>query len=113
MLPTIQSQTSNVPSASATDDFFNLLKTENFSESRDKDAEQEVTNYLLNTTNISGLTPVMKKLFVRYNTAVPSSAHCERLFSAAGQIFSDRRAKLADKNFEIQLLLKFNKYFTK
>ena len=58
--------------------------------------------------NLSALKhyPDIKKLFIRYNTPLPSSAPVERLFSQAGIVFSQRRAKLSDKQLEILTLLK-------
>ena len=55
--------------------------------------------------------PLLKDLFVKTNTALPASAACERLFSAAGRIFMPLRARIGDKTFENQLLLKLNKSF--
>jgi len=50
----------------------------------------------------------IKKLFVTYNTTLPSSAPVERLCSSAGLIDTPRRNKLTDKMFEMLLMLKVN-----
>lgn len=43
-----------------------------------------------------------------YNSALPSSAACERLFSAAGLIFVPKRSNLSDNNFDKLVFLKQN-----
>jgi len=55
----------------------------------------------------------LKRAFIKYNTSISFSAHVERLFSAGGLIFDNLRGKMSDKNFEMALLLKFNKYIYK
>ncbi len=53
----------------------------------------------------------VQELFLRFNTAIPSSAPVEWLFSAGGQILTLRRNRLSDDNFQMMLLLKANKTF--
>lgn len=53
----------------------------------------------------------IKKVFIKFNTTLPSSASVERLFSIAGEVFKKRRYGLKDDNFEMQLLLKCNKNY--
>ena len=50
--------------------------------------------------------PCLARLLIKTNTALPASAACERLFSAAGRIFVP-----SDAQFEYQLLLKLNRAF--
>ena len=52
--------------------------------------------------------PYIYKLFVKYNTTLPSSASVERLFSHAGLVMRKNCQSLSDKNFEQHLLLKLN-----
>lgn len=77
------------------------------------DSQKIVSDYLLNPNikSPNDFPASLKTLYIEYNTAVPSSAHVERLFSAGGQLYSRRRGSMSDTNFEMALLLKFNKYF--
>ncbi|XP_025192843.1 uncharacterized protein LOC112592896 [Melanaphis sacchari] len=93
------------------DDFFSFSNDE--ISVINSDFQTLVTNYLSNT-NIKvplDLTLELKKAYIEFNTAIPSSAPVERLFSAGGQLFDKRRGSISDNNFEMSLLLKYNKYF--
>lgn len=76
-------------------------------------ARTVVSDYLSNIhiKSPDDLPIILKTAYIEYNTAVPSTAHVERLLSAGGQLFSKRRGSMSDTNFEMALLLKFNKYF--
>ncbi|XP_057377361.1 uncharacterized protein LOC130698693 [Daphnia carinata] len=52
--------------------------------------------------------PTIKQIFMEYNSALPSSAACERLFSTAGLIFVPKRSNLSDSNFDKLVFLKQN-----
>lgn len=56
-------------------------------------------------------TPTLKKVFIKYNTPLPSSAPVERVFSVGGAILSKKRGKMSDEHFEKTMLLKCNKFF--
>lgn len=47
----------------------------------------------------------LKQLFLYYNTALPSSASVERLFSLVGGVFQADRGKLSDASLEKQSLM--------
>lgn len=61
-------------------------------------------------TNIQMLNEYthFKKVSLKYNTCLPSSAPVERLFSFATMIDTPRRNALSDDHFEVLVLTKAN-----
>ena len=67
--------------------------------------------------NIHMFPPVNRnawvKAFIMYNTAIPSSAAVERLFSIGSDILRPKRTRLSRKNFEVLVFLKGNQELLK
>lgn len=45
----------------------------------------------------------IKKLFLKYNTPLPSSAPAERFFSSAKEILTPKRSQMSDAHFQLLL----------
>jgi hypothetical protein len=74
--------------------------------------ENELTKYLEQKSTSFELFkefPGVTQLFIKYNTALPSSAPVERLFSHATLLDLPKYNRLTDKNFEMRVLCKVNK----
>lgn len=110
----MEEQTSNQPpadgsSASEEEDFFASMKP-----THGQEGIKQLDGYLAckaDDKEILKSFPAVCKLSLKVNTALPTSAACECLFSTAELIFSPRRARMDSKNFENQLLLKLNKKY--
>lgn len=92
-------------------DFFDLENPDESSASVFKEniIEIEILNYLKDPqTDLFMLNryPSIKKLFLKYNTILPSSAPVERLFSFAGMIRRPKRRRISDALFEKLIMLK-------
>ena len=57
--------------------------------------------------------PTIERIFRKYNTILPSSACCERLFSRGKLTFGDKRHSLLDSSAEKQVMLNHNAKFYK
>ena len=73
--------------------------------------EIEIINYINSkNTNLDMLNnyPIIKMLFIKYNSILPSSAPVERMFSIATNI---NKPKRNDTNFTLLVLLKSNSLY--
>jgi len=95
------------------DDFFDSICNDNDftspteSESRNSNLAnlQALTFLNLKKKDLDILNdfPVIKEVFLKYNTTIPSSAAVERLFSKAVQVLTPRRSRLSDNTFQMLL----------
>ena len=99
------------------DSLFSFKMAENNPETQSDKTRDKVTLECLkylddNETEITMLEnySYIKRVFMKYNTPLPSSAPVERLFSYAGMILSPKRRQLTDRTFEKLLLLKANRH---
>ena len=97
--------------ASQKKDFYEFESDEEES-SRDS-VEVEAAEYLSVAKKIECLHkfPTVKRIFLKYNTTIPSSAPVERLFSLGNLVLMPRRNRLTPSRFEKLLLLRYNKGF--
>ena len=101
-------ESSEASASNSEDSFFNFKESAPVIIS----VSSQMDMYLADTSReISSLNsyPIVKKIFLKTNTAVPSSAPVERLFSLGGQVLTARRNRISDEHFNMLLLLRANR----
>lgn len=99
---------------STDEDFFVFSSHSTTTNKKKSDVEMELIKFWEDENvhiNVLEKYPNIKKLFIKFNTNLCSSAPVERLFSFAGFKHSPNRSSLSDKNFEMLVFLKGNEKF--
>jgi hypothetical protein len=71
----------------------------------------EVESFLRdNDVSMASITKsrALSKMFILYNTCLPSSASVERVFSLGGRVLSPLRSNLTDTHFEMMVFMRAN-----
>ena len=72
-------------------------------------AEEEVWRFLddtVKTMDSLHAFPLIKQVFMKYNTTLPSSAPVEHLFSYGGNVLTSSHSQISDDHMEQVLLLR-------
>lgn len=107
--PATVSNDNSVKSDESEENFFVF---NNAKSSSDSTSHDEVRKYLEDSdNNLTSLKafPIVKRLFMKYNTTLPSSAPVKRLFSHGGNLLTSSRNRMSDDHMEQVLLLCYNK----
>jgi hypothetical protein len=89
------------------DGFFDFMPKEK----QEISGEEELDSFLregLDSFKSLSKYNYIRKLSIKYNTGLPSSASVERLFSCGKELYGTKRSRMTDNDFEKLLLLKFN-----
>lgn len=108
------SQESRCDDDSTESRFFQRLRHNERRTSGDDTLTFDVWKFLLQSTEDHDLTqvrgiPILDELFRQYNTTLSSSASIERIFSKALSIFTPKRNRISDQNFEKALFIQQNR----
>uniref|UniRef100_UPI00358E27E8 uncharacterized protein n=1 Tax=Myxine glutinosa TaxID=7769 RepID=UPI00358E27E8 len=111
---------SNSGGSNEEDDFFSAvtqLKESSRSHTSLKSKAKNLVKTWLETNSKDLLTDaaflgeqVLVDLFIKFNTAIPSSAAVERLFSMGKDILRAKRSSLSDENFGMLMFMKGNEH---
>lgn len=97
--------------AQENDDFFDFGDESELPIQTSGTVSVEIAKYLANPrTDLEMLNefPIIKKVFIKFNTPLPSSAPVERLFSYATMMNLPKWNRLSDMHFEQRVLMKAN-----
>lgn len=108
--PAEKTQKAVANSSTSEKDFFSFAEEE---DEMSCTADSEVLDYMRSGSELEVLNrfPRVKAVFMKYNTATPSSAPVERLFSLGGLVLTPKRNRLSDDRFERLLLMRYNHSF--
>ncbi|XP_057331849.1 uncharacterized protein LOC130671788 [Microplitis mediator] len=90
-----------------------VLKVHNFGTSDPELIYQQFLADKNNDISLLNSYPVIKQIFVKFNTPLPSSASVERLFSYATMFNLPKFNRLTDSNFERRVVMKCNASISK
>ena len=107
----VSSSGEEVEEVAPQDDFFGFLceRSTDRKQSATKLVHELLTATPQRQVNLSCFAhKALKDVFIKSNTALPSSAAIERVFSNGKDILKPKRAGLSDTHFEMLLILKAN-----
>ncbi|XP_026069791.1 zinc finger BED domain-containing protein 4-like isoform X2 [Carassius auratus] len=97
------------------DEFFSYGPGSSSNKGGKREASEEVWLYLQGTNkDLKCLNefPGVKKVFIKFNTTLPSSVPVQQLFNNGGNIMTPKGHHLSDEHFERVLLLRYNSKIT-
>ena len=108
MLLKVQAEQTESQQSSSKKDFYEFDSDED--NTTQSAVESEVNDYAKKYECLNKY-PTVKRVFLEFNTTIPSSAPVERLFSLGNLVLTPKRNRLTDARFEKMLLMRYNKDF--